>query len=214
MRISLPTYPELSLAVRPIRESSEELLNLLERKDLYLPSLQKISTENRKREWLAVRVLLRDMLQEEKQIGYLSSGRPYLVDGTFQISISHTKGYVAAGLHPQLPIGIDIEYLSSRVRKIRSRFLTDDEDKNISGEYEDAHLLLHWSAKEALFKVLREEEVDFRQHLHVNPFTPVFGGTSSFSAVETKTPQQHAFVIDYTLNQDFLATATAWREAT
>ena len=76
-------------------ESLEELLALLPHKEKYEEGIGKFTAVSRKLEWLAVRVLLYTMLGEEKEIHYYSNGGPYLADGSFSISISHTKGYVA-----------------------------------------------------------------------------------------------------------------------
>ena len=90
-------------------ESLEELLALLPHKEKYEEGIGKFTAISRKLEWLAVRVLLYTMLGEEKEIHYYSNGGPYLADGSFSISISHTKGYVAVLLgEPGKRVGIDI----------------------------------------------------------------------------------------------------------
>lgn len=76
-------------------ETVEELLALLPHKEKYEADICGFTANSRKLERLAVRVLLYEMLGEEKEIGYRSSGKPYLADGSASISISHTKGYVA-----------------------------------------------------------------------------------------------------------------------
>ena len=68
------------------------------------------------------------MLGEEKEIGYRSSGKPYLADGSASISISHTKGYVAVLLGgPEKEVGIDVECYGERVRKVAHKFVREDE---------------------------------------------------------------------------------------
>ena len=49
--------------------------------------------------------------------------------------------------------GIDIEYRSDRVKRIRSRFLAPEEEQNIDTAHEEEHLLVYWCAKEALYKL-------------------------------------------------------------
>ncbi|MDR0232414.1 MAG: 4'-phosphopantetheinyl transferase superfamily protein [Dysgonamonadaceae bacterium] len=211
----LQTTPESIIwAVREIRESVDDLLNLLQKKELYLPYLSQITSESRKKEWLTVRVLLREMLGEEKEILYTSSGKPYLSDNTYQISISHTKGFVAVSLHPEMKIGIDIEHISPRIHKIRSRFMNENEEMNLNKEHEETHLLLHWSAKESIFKMLGEQDVDFKTDLHINPFHPVLNDLSRFSAYETKTEQQHRFAGYYLANSLYVLTVVYYLCAT
>ena len=206
--MSLPqtTITSVTWAVREIRESVDELLDMLKKKDLYSPYLEKISSEHRKKEWLTVRVLLKNMLGEEKEILYTETGKPYLSDNSFQISISHTKGFVAVALHPKKSVGIDIEYISPRIYNIRSRFMNEKEESGLDKNQEQIHLLLHWSAKESVFKALEEQEVDFRESFHINPFSPVLNTITPFSAYETKTDKQHHFSGYYLANSHYVLT--------
>ena len=209
MSLSQNSIKSVSWAVREIRESVDELLEKLEKKELYLPHLEKITSEHRKKEWLSVRILLKEILGEEKTISYTSSGKPYLSDNSYQISISHTKGYVAVILHPQLSVGIDIEYISPRVQKIRSRFMSDEEELHLDKTLEEVHLLLHWSAKESLFKILGEENVDFKTELHISPFKPVVNQLAEFSAYETKSKKRGQYDFQYLVTKEYVLTFTA-----
>jgi len=203
----LQTTPESIIwAVCEIHKPVDDLLGLLQRKELYLPYLSRIRSENRKKEWLTVRVLLKEMLGEEKEILYTATGKPYLSDHSYQISISHTKGFVAIALHPEMKTGIDIEHISSRVRKIRSRFMNEKEEANLDKEHEEIHLLLHWSAKESMFKILDEPDIDFKTSLHINPFNPVLNHLSCFSAYETKTGKNQIFSGFYLVNVNYVLT--------
>lgn len=98
---------EFLLGIWKSDETTEQLLASLEHKDWYREKLAVLS-EKRKHEWLSVRVLLKALCGEEKEIAYYSSGRPYLKDGSRYISISHTRGYVAVALHSSCEVGVDI----------------------------------------------------------------------------------------------------------
>jgi phosphopantetheinyl transferase len=108
-----------------IEESPDELLSRFEQRaaDL-LPA--DMRTEKRKQEWLAVRLLLKELLGEEARIAYQPNGAPCLPEKNLHISISHTKGYAAVILNGESPTGIDIEYLNDRVLKVRSRFMSEE----------------------------------------------------------------------------------------
>ena len=109
---------------------------------------------------------------KKKEIGYRSSGKPYLADGSASISISHTKGYVAVLLGgPEKEVGIDVECYGERVRKVAHKFVREDESVSWYKGTETWSLLLHWSAKETMFKCMNTSDVDFRKHLHILPFT-------------------------------------------
>lgn len=43
--------------------------------------------------------------------------------------------------------------------------MNPEEEAGIDKEHETEHLLLHWCAKETLFKMIGQEEVDFLHHL-------------------------------------------------
>ena len=76
-----------------IEESSEVLLSLLRNREEYLPQLELIRTEQRRREWLACRVLLQELTGGPVCVAYRPNGAPYLSGSSLHISISHTKGY-------------------------------------------------------------------------------------------------------------------------
>ena len=193
----------LLLGIWKSDETTGQLLASLEHLSWYEGELAKFS-ENRKHEWLAVRVLLKTLCGEEKEIAYYPSGRPYLKDGSGYISISHTRGYVAVALHPSRELGMDIEQYGTRVKKVASRFIRSDEEQNLSHGDEIYALLLHWSAKETLFKLIGEEEVDLIHHLHILPFTP--SGEGTFEAQEYRTEQQGHYRIHYFTHPDFVLT--------
>lgn len=195
-------YTEPLLGVWKIEESSEELLSMLELQSEYLPFLQQIKTEKRRQEWLASRVLLKELAGEELLIAYHDDGAPYLPDSSLSLSISHTNGYAAVLLQKQESAGIDIEYHSNRVLKIRSRFMSSKEDASVCPDHEVEHLLVHWCAKEALFKMIRQRDVDFIEHLHVEPF--VYAGSGQIKAVETRTGDALSYTLRYEVRPDFV----------
>ena len=91
-------------------ETEEELLSMLPRREVYARCVSQYAAPHRRLEWLAVRVLLFTLLGEERDIAYRPSGKPYLADGSYALSISHTKGYAAVVLgEPDSEVGIDIE---------------------------------------------------------------------------------------------------------
>ena len=98
------------------------------------------------------------------------SGKPYLADGDAFISISHTQGYVAVAYSKCHEVAVDIEQYGTRVKRVAHKFIREDEQVSIQAGNEIYAMLLHWSAKESLFKLLDVEGVDFTEHLHIHPF--------------------------------------------
>ena len=191
-------------AIWQMDESIDELLALLPIREPYEEGLNQFTSPHRKVEWLSVRVLLYQLLGGTTPVAYEASGKPYLADRTQFISISHTKGYVAVILSPLAEVGIDIEQYGARIHKVSHKFMRDDE---VASPYQsDAtwSLLLHWSAKEVMFKCLHTAEVDFREHLHILPFSVSSEGT--FDACEYRTDLCRSFLIHYQIHPNFVLT--------
>lgn len=195
------------LGVWKIEETCETLFSLLSHK-AWLDKISRVKSESRRCEMLATRVLLKELLDEEKQICYYESGKPYLADNSFQISISHTENYVAIILDKTQTMGLDIEQRTDKIFKVKDRLISKDD--YIDSSNEQIHLLLHWSAKEAMFKYLNAEGVDFRKNLHVEGFTPNEEGV--FYVSESKTKKKQHFKAYYMVTSDFVMVCLAERD--
>ncbi|MDR1918610.1 MAG: 4'-phosphopantetheinyl transferase superfamily protein [Tannerellaceae bacterium] len=187
-----------------IEESPDELLSLFTQQTADLLPAD-MRAEKRKQEWLAVRLLLKELLGEEARIAYRPNGAPYLPERDLHISISHTKGYAAVILNGQSPTGIDIEYLNDRILRVRSRFMGEEEEKMIDPQHEVEHSLVCWCAKETLFKLIGQSEIDFRKHILIQPFP--YQASGSLLATETRTPRMATYTLNYLVNKYF---AMAW----
>lgn len=198
---------DMQWAVWKMEESLEVLLALLPdaRRISCMQELNRFVSEHRKMEWLSVRVLLYSMLQEDKEIGYSPEGKPYLTDHSSFISISHTKGYVAVMLASSVPVGIDIEQYAQRVHKVSSRYVRPDE--RVASYQGDMTwgLLLHWSAKEAVFKRMENADADLRK-LRLTHFIPQEEGT--FQVRELVTEREELYAVGYRICPDFVLTWT------
>ena len=195
---------ELVVGVWKVEETIGQLRSMFKDFSLYESDLQKFKAEKRQLEWLAVRVLLKELLGEEKVIDYLPSGKPFLKDRSACVSFSHTCGYVAVAVHPTKEVGIDIEQYGNRVSRLASRFVREDEMQSVRAGNEIYALLLHWSAKETMFKLMNQSDVDFLDHLHILPFIPTELG--EMEAVEYRTDLHQPFQISYYTHSDYVLT--------
>ena len=198
---------DMQWAVWKMEESLDTLFSLLPdtRRVSCEQEMQRFTSDRRKLEWLSVRVLLYSMLQEDKEIGYSSEGKPHLTDNSSFISISHTKGYVAVMLASSVPVGIDIEQYAQRVHKVCDRYVRPDEQvESYQGDITWG-LLLHWSAKEAVFKRMENADADLRK-LRLTHFIPQEEGT--FQVQELVTAQQELYSVGYRICPDFVLTWT------
>lgn len=199
---------ELRWGIWKMDEDIDKLLSYFSKTDDYINAIQRFSNENRKKEWLSVRVLLLHLCGEEKRILYHPSDKPYLEDGSYHISISHTKGYVAVSLHPSGRTGIDIEKYGDKVCKVQSKFMQEKEIRDLprqSTEEKVRYLLLCFSAKEAVYKLLGIEGLEIRSHLFVLPFEPS-SDKGEFNVKELKTGTDQQFPVKYMIHPDFVLT--------
>lgn len=143
-------------------------VKLLESEKELLFSFQNL---NRRLEWLSVRALINTMTNEEKSIIYDENRKPYLSDGSYNISISHSKDLSGILLSKKNLIGIDIEVLSEKVKHISKKFINEKEYIT-TGSQEIYHLYIHWCVKEAIYKLCDKQEINFKYNIFVEPFEP------------------------------------------
>jgi 4'-phosphopantetheinyl transferase len=114
-------------------------------------------------------VLLNELINSPLNIRYHSDGRPYLEDSPTHISISHSSGYIAIILHENYFPGIDIELITRKVGKVAKRFLSPSELTvcNSNQEMANHRMLLHWCAKEAIFKMIPLSDIEFSTDISI-----------------------------------------------
>ncbi len=197
---------DVMLGVREIVGNRDDLIKKMSEAqwESMQPQIANMKSESRIIEWLNTRILLFEMLGEEKIIYNHPNGKPFLLDKSYKISISHTRGYVAILLSKSKYVGVDIEFISDRIKKVADKFISSSEYIDPSNEV--VHQLLHWSAKETLFKIMKEGEVDFKEHLYVYPFKPQKQGI--FEAKEIRTDLQRTYKIHYEVFDDAVLTWT------
>ena len=156
------------LLIWEITESIEELKNQLLSVDM--AELEKKVSDKRKLEFLGVRVALKHMLGYEIAVKYDAEGKPFLVDESLHISVSHSGKWIAVMAHPDKSVGIDIEVPTDKIQKLYTRFLSETEQEELSGGQNIQQLQIAWSAKEALYKIIGKEAVDFAKQLRIYPF--------------------------------------------
>jgi 4'-phosphopantetheinyl transferase len=128
-----------------------------------------ISNENRKREWIISRFLLKNVC-DKLAIGYYGTykdeiGRIWLKNSKVFISISHTDSYCGIIVSKNGFCGIDTELISERILKLSSKFLSKEENAIAAHNQELCTLI--WSAKEAMYKVCGKKGIIFAKDLKV-----------------------------------------------
>ena len=195
------------IGVWKITESWHEMLDCFKNKALFADEVLKIQSDSRKCEWLAVRLLVKQLTGTETLVFYKENGAPFLADNRYHISISHTRGYAAIILSRTPQPGIDIEYRSERAWKLRTKYLNTQESKLCDPTDCYTVATLCWCAKETAYKALQETAIDFIKHLHIEPFTLSSNGIIFLK--ELKTDKRETFRIHYRQTDDYIIT---WKE--
>lgn len=139
--------------------------------------LQGCGSDKRRAEIMAVHSLLHAMTDDKQLvISHAPTGKPLLPG--WHVSVSHTVGYAALILSKTCHVAVDIEYISDRVGKVAQRFLRADEHADNT-----TSMLIHWCAKETMYKLLSEEDLAFEE-MRINPFATSLEG--SLSAVDMR----------------------------
>ncbi|MBN1927646.1 MAG: 4'-phosphopantetheinyl transferase superfamily protein [Prolixibacteraceae bacterium] len=127
----------------------------------------KITNTLRKKEWLAVRVMLYDVLGFWPNITYIETGKPIINNHTRHLSISHSKEMVGILLCTSPYAGVDIEKNTRNIDKILTRFLSSDELFNVEKNPTNKNKIIHWCAKEAIFKSVNTQNIEFSKQIKI-----------------------------------------------
>lgn len=162
------------IAVWEITETEPELA-----KHCVLPSdeqeeLEYTTNPQRRLERLAVRALLDILFPEKVYLRYHDNGRPYLGNSIVELSITHTKRFVCVLTHSSLSVGVDMESLTRDFSAVQSKALNQDEQDYLSDrdDIKNHQLAIIWCAKEAMFKYMSINDVNFAKQIIVDHFTP------------------------------------------
>ncbi|MDR0371000.1 MAG: 4'-phosphopantetheinyl transferase superfamily protein [Prevotellaceae bacterium] len=167
------THDDARILIWKITESEDELYQQLKNEE-EKRQFSSLNSEKRRKEFLGVRIALQTLLGREIQIGYTHEGKPYLPDGSYRISISHSREWIAVMVHPVLEVGIDIEIQKQTVLRVYKKFLHETEIARFAGEQDEEkrriRFQLIWGAKEALYKIVGHDWVDFSAGFQTLPF--------------------------------------------
>ena len=158
---------------------------------------------------MAGRVLLNQLLGETGKIEYNEHGKPLLKSHPFDISFSHCKEKVAVMLSRKTA-GIDIQDISSKIRRIVHKFMNQPELDSLKEETYEPHATLYWCAKEALYKAYGERQLVFTDNIIVEPFSFI-PGSGSFNGSIVLNNSRKDFILRYEIIGIF-ALVYIWNE--
>ena len=131
-----------------------------------LEELEITKSPARRKEKLAVRALLNEMFPEKLYLGHHDNGKPYLQNCAVEISISHCARFAAIIAH------------------------------DLSDHNTNQQLAIYWCAKEAIYKRMSRNGVDFARQIEVERFTPRDEGELEATFIH-KDGEEETFDLNY-----------------
>ena len=160
------------LGIWEITENFDDLRSMVSLESEEVNTLERFRNISRKLEWLSVRTLINEMTGKNSRIIYNEDRKPFLLDNSSHISISHSHDYTSILLSRFKRVGIDLEFMSHRISRISDRFINKNEKITSSPDLLRYHLYIHWCAKEALYKICDKKNINFKKNLTIKPFDP------------------------------------------
>jgi len=153
--------------VEEVEYLKSEIYEQLNLDDKYY--FENINNIRRRKEWLIVRILLKQKLENYECILYDFNNKPYLKSG-IKISISNSVDFVGIILSSNQEVAIDIEQISERSEKIKHKFMSKNEIKNIDISDINLWYTILWSVKETLYKMYGEKNLIFNKNIIIQKF--------------------------------------------
>ena len=151
-------------------ESLDEFLQHVKLKDICTDRLNGMKSEQHKKGFLGVRMLMQEIGYTDFDLFYDEKGKPHLKDG-MNISITHSYAFSAIIISKN-DIGIDMELIREKVITIADKFI-EPEFAYLNPEHltEYTHkLMVIWGVKEAVYKMASRNGLSFKQNIYVFPF--------------------------------------------
>ena len=170
LRKKLENKAEIS--VWQITETEQELIEMCSVPTDEMEEISLIRSESLRKQKLAVRALLNEVFEEKVYLSHHDNGKPYLENCVTNISITHTEKYVAIITHDEDDLGIDIESLDRDFSAVEKKALSEDEIDDLDDDKEEKNeqLAIYWCAKEAIYKRMSINRVDFAEQIEVEKF--------------------------------------------
>ncbi len=189
------------LVIWEIIEPPQWFLSLLRLDEEERHRYEGFRTDQRRVHWLAYRHMLKNIVGKggDIRVRYDRHNKPFIDLSDDHISVSHSGRFAVVIISHNHAVGVDIEQISPRLHRIADKFISPEETGREVHELSTAELCLHWCAKEALYKLYGERNLDFREHIRVldppanmqGPFEGLIRGRDAASRY-----QLHSEVID------------------
>lgn len=152
------------IGIWEVTETAEEL------ERIYVPTaeertlLDSYTHAYRRSQFMATRALL-ETLEPGEQIRYDANGKPWPLNGSFYLSLSHSGPYITL-MVDDVNCGIDMETVRPKIETIAPKFLSEAELAVAGSDMERLHI--YWCVKEAIYKVYGQKNVSLRRDIFVH----------------------------------------------
>jgi hypothetical protein len=185
-----------------IEEKFDTLLSMVTLDESEIDTLYHFKNDLRQLEWLSVRALLNNLTGKDSRIIYNEEHKPFLYDGSYNISISHSQNFTSILLSKHMKVGIDLEYMSHRINKIAHKFINRHESITCDKSLEQLHLYIHWCAKEALYKICDKKDINFKENLTIKPFD--IDATGTIMGIHHNNDIYEEYVLNYLVMDNYV----------
>jgi phosphopantetheinyl transferase len=131
-----------------------------------------IVSKSKRLEWLASRNTLKFLVEkmdaEYSGVHKDDYGKPFLKQGGFHVSLTHSYPFVAAQISTYHEVGIDLEQPQKKLLHVAPRVLSQLELTD-AGEDVLKHCV-YWCAKESLYKIDGKKGLHFNTQIIIEPF--------------------------------------------
>jgi phosphopantetheinyl transferase len=148
---------------------TSSLNDLCKNPNLSKKELEEVSTlksEKRKIEFLACRIALKELFNNDLELKHHESGKPYIKEAN-HISISHSKDYIAIA-YGEENIGIDIEQPQEKMLKLIPRILSEMELKQFHQNPTIENACKMWGTKESVLKYIGDKNLNYRDDIKID----------------------------------------------
>ena len=156
---------DVSVYLWEIEETKDELISLCHDSGIDTTGIENIRSYSRACEKLSTLLILNHIFGKGVELYHTETGAPRIKESDTHISISHSAYLVGVAVSNLYPIGLDIEHKAEQVLRVREKFLNDTE-LAITSPNDKIVNLYYWTAKEAVYKAVEADGIDFRNDIH------------------------------------------------
>ena len=197
------------VGVWKISESEAELRAMTSIPSDELEEISYLKNESLRKQKLAVRALLDALFEEKVYLSHHDNGKPYIENNAINISITHTENYVAVMLNDDDEVGVDCESLDRDFSAVAQRVFSPEEIESLDDDTRNEQLAVMWCAKEAIYKLTSQYDVDFAEQIKIDSFRFRDEGELSATYIDKDDYEQELDLFYFTFDRHVVVCVSA-----